>query len=70
MVDTVAQDLSTVKEELDKVKTKYIISMTHPTSKLSNLDEDCLYVIRQRIDIDGVYHLIAAAKNIKGNCLN
>ena len=68
MVDTVAQDLSAVKEQLNIISAKYIISRTHPTSKLSKLDEECLYVIRQQIDIDGVYHLIAAAKMEKGNC--
>lgn len=68
MVDTVAQNLSAVKEQLDKVNAKYIISMTHPTSNRSSIDEDCLYVIRQQVDIDGVYHLIAAAKMLKGNC--
>ena len=65
MVDTVAQCLSTVKEQLDKINAKYIISMTSPTRNLAELDEDCLYVIRQQIDTDGVYHLIAAAKMAK-----
>jgi len=62
MVDTVAQCLSAVKVQLDGINAKYIISMTRPTSNLSCLDKDCFYVIRQRIDIEGVYHLIAAAK--------
>ena len=62
MVDTVAQCLSIVKEQLDKINAKYIISMTAPTRNLTNLDENCPYVIRQQIDTDGVYHLVAAAK--------
>ena len=68
MVDTVAQCLSAAKEQLEEVNAKYIISMTSPTRHLSNLDEDCLYVIRQQIDTDGVYHLIAAAKMEKEKC--
>ena len=68
MVDTVAQCLSAVKEQLDKVNIKYTISRTLPTRDLEKLDENCLYVIRQQIDIDGVYHLIAAAKMKKENC--
>jgi len=65
MVDTVAQCLSTVTEQLDKVNVKYVISITTPTRNLSNLDENNLYVIRQQIDVDGVYHLIAGAKMVK-----
>ena len=65
MVDTVAQSLSVVKEQFDKDKVKYIISRTRPTRNMSNLDEECLYVIRQQIDTDGVYHLIVAAKMVK-----
>lgn len=68
MVDTVAQCLSAVKEQLDKVNAKYMVSITSPTRNLSRLDEDCLYVIRQQIDTDGVYHLIAAAKMGKEKC--
>jgi len=68
MVDTVAQCLSAVKEQLDKVNVKYTISRTFPTRDLEKLDENCLYVIRQQIDMDGVYHLIAAAKMKKENC--
>ena len=61
-MDTVSQCLSAVKVQLDGINAKYIISMTRPTSNLSNLDKDRFYVIRQRLDTDGVYHLITAAK--------
>jgi len=67
-VDTVAHCLVVAKEQLDEVNVKYIISMTRPTRNLSNLDENYLYVIRQRIDTDGVYHLIVAAKMGKEKC--
>ena len=68
MVDTVAQCLTAVKEHLDEVNAKYSISMTRPTRNLADLDDDCLYVIRQQIDTDGIYHLIVAAKVREGKC--
>ncbi|MBC8014708.1 MAG: hypothetical protein H7X79_03070 [Sporomusaceae bacterium] len=61
MVDTVAQSLAVVSKQLDKNNIKYITSMTRPTRTSSILDKDSLYVIRQQIDADGVYHLIVAA---------
>lgn len=68
MVDTVAQSLSTVKGQLDKMNAKYMISLTSPTRDSSNLDEDRLYVIRQQLDSDGIYHLTAAVKMGKEKC--
>jgi len=68
MVDTVAQCISAAKEQLNEVNAKYVISMTRPTRNLSNLDEERLYVIRQQIDTDGIYHLIVAAKMGKEKC--
>lgn len=62
MVNTVAQYLPTVRKQLDEMNVKYLISTTRPTRHVSNLDEDCLYVIRQQIDTNGVYHLTVAAK--------
>ena len=61
-MDTVAQCLSAVKRQLDEVNAKYNITLTSPTNNLPHLDEDCLYVIRQRIDAGGVYHLVAAVQ--------
>jgi len=67
-LDIIAQCLSVVKEQLDEVNAQYLISITSPTRNLSKLDEDNLYVIRQQLDDDGVYHLIAAAKMGKEKC--
>ncbi|MEN6413157.1 MAG: hypothetical protein ABFC84_10440 [Veillonellales bacterium] len=61
-MDTVAQSLALVQQELDKAKIQYTVSVTHPTRKFFKLQEDCLYVIRQHIDADGIYHLVAAGK--------
>lgn len=60
-MDTVAQSLAVVSKQFDEENIKYITSMTRPTRNSSNLDKDCLYVIRQRIDADGIYQLIVAA---------
>jgi hypothetical protein len=68
MVDAVAQCLSAVKKQLDQVKIPYKIAISRPNRNLSNLDEECLYVIRQQVDSDGVYHLVAAAKMAKEKC--
>ena len=63
-----AQCLSTVKEQFDGMNIQYSISIASPTRNLSSLDEDNLYVIRQQLDDEGVYHLIAAAKMGKEKC--
>jgi len=60
-VDTIAQCLSVVSKQLDKDNIKYVVSMTRPTRNDSNLDKNCIYIIRQQIDTDGVYQLIVAA---------
>lgn len=67
-MDTVAQCLSLVQKELDESKKKYRISISRPTRTVSNLDEDCLYVIRQQMDADDTYHLTVAAKMGKEKC--
>ena len=61
-MDTVAQSLCTVKEKLDEVNAKYTVTISRPTRQVSNLEEESFYIIRQQVDSDGVYHLIAAAK--------
>jgi len=61
-VDTVAQSLSEAKAQLEQAAIQYSISITRPTRNTADLDEQCLYVIRQQINRDGVYQLTAAAK--------
>ncbi len=65
-MDTVAQSLCEIKKQLDEANLPYIVSLTHPSRAVTNLDEKSLYVIRQKIDTEGVYHLLAAAKMGKG----
>jgi len=61
-MDTVAQCLSDIKKQLDEGNLPYVVSITRPTRTLTNVDEECLYVIRQQVDKEGIYHLLAAAK--------
>ncbi|TWH48631.1 hypothetical protein [Sporomusa sp. KB1] len=61
MVDTVAQPLSKVIGRLEQANCKYNITVTKPSRELFQL-EDKLYVIKQQLDADGIYNLIAAAK--------
>lgn len=67
-MDTVAQKLATVSKQLDTDNIKYIVSVTRPTRNESSLDKDCLYVIRQQIDADGVYRLTVAASMGQEKC--
>lgn len=66
-MDSVAQDLLVVQKQLVENNTNYTITKTCPTRDLSKLDEDSLYVIRQQVDENGVYHLTTAAKMKKEN---
>ena len=67
-MDTVAQSLAAVSKKLDEESIRYTVSMTRPTRDTSNLDKDCLYIIRQQIDADGVYQLIVAASMGQEKC--
>ncbi|CVK17621.1 MULTISPECIES: hypothetical protein [Sporomusa] len=60
-MDTVAQPLSEVINKLEQNDSKYTVTITKPSRNMFQLD-DTLYVIRQQVDADGIYHLIAAAK--------
>jgi len=61
-LDVLAQPLSFVTDQLDKKNLRYIVKVTRPTRDFFKVDENCLYVIRQHIDADGIYCLVAAAK--------
>ena len=60
-MDTVAQPLSEVINKLEQSDRKYTVTVTKPSRNMFQLD-DTLYVIRQQVNADGIYHLIAAAK--------
>ena len=60
-MDTVAQPLSEVIGKLEQANCKYSITVTKPSRETFQL-EDKLYVIRQQLNADGIFNLIAAAK--------
>lgn len=61
-VDTVGQPLSEIRQQLDKLNSRYTITCSRPITRMFSVDDNCLYVIRQHIDADGIYHLVAAGK--------
>lgn len=61
MIDTVAQPLSEVISKLEQSNCKYNITVTKPSRTQFHLEET-LYVIRQRLNADGIVNLVVAAK--------
>lgn len=61
-MDTVGRTLDEVTADLGKLKIPFEVFITKPRNRKFSTDPDCLYVIRQHIDADGIYHLIAAGK--------
>lgn len=61
-MDTVGQPLSEIRQQLDKLNSRYTITCSRPITRMFSVDDNCLYVIRQHIDADGIYHLVAAGK--------
>jgi hypothetical protein len=61
-LDLVGKLLTEVLEQLDKLHVKHTISITRPINRMFSVNENCLYVIRQHQDADGVYHIVAAGK--------
>jgi hypothetical protein len=64
-MDTIAQPLSTVIDQLESKRFKYSITITKPHRDIFALNHDDLYVIRQSQDETGTYILVAAAKMTK-----
>lgn len=61
-MDTVGQPLSEVRQQLEQFNLRYTISYTQPITRMFSVDNNYLYVIRQHLDADGIYHLVAAGK--------
>lgn len=61
-IDAVAEPLEKVVRQLETENLKYVVSYTRPKREYNGLDRNSLFVIRQRIDADGVYNLTVAAK--------
>jgi len=60
--DAVAKPLSEVTRELKGRNIEYLLQRTSPKRRLDDLDERELFVIKQYIDVNGIYHLTIAAK--------
>lgn len=61
-MDVVGQPLAKATEQLDKLQLKYTFLITRPLNRMFTVDENCLYVIRQHLNADGIYQLVAAGK--------
>jgi hypothetical protein len=60
--DAVAKPLADVLSELKGRNLQYLLRRTSPKRRLDALEERELFVIRQQIDAQGIYHLTVAAK--------
>ncbi len=61
-MDAIGQPLGAVIQQLDALQCKYNLVMTRPPRSVYIENDVCLYVIRQRVSDDGVYHLIVTPK--------
>ncbi|MEG6585916.1 hypothetical protein [Dendrosporobacter sp. 1207_IL3150] len=61
-MDILAQPLHLVTEAMDKLSYRYTVKISRPTRDFFKVEGDALYVIRQRLDADGQYQIVAAAK--------
>ncbi|MHC1746237.1 MAG: hypothetical protein AB9895_03840 [Negativicutes bacterium] len=61
-MDTIGQPLEMVIQQLNALQYQYNVVMTRPARGLQPENNSCLYVIRQLISDDGVYHLVVASK--------
>ena len=61
-MDMVAQPLQSILPELEARQISYTLSMTRPGRQTFPLLDDCLYVVRQTLDDNGIYHIVIAAK--------
>lgn len=58
----IGQPLNDISLQLTDQKISFIVHRTHPDRDILKLDEQTLYVVRQRFEADGILHLVAAAK--------
>jgi len=61
-LDIIGQPLELAIRQLDALQCKYKVTRTQPARAPLLGNDICLYVLRQNIDKDGVFHLIVAAK--------
>lgn len=61
-MDLLAQPLAAARQKLNELNCQYTVKITRPTRNFFAVNDDSLYVIRQRADSDGICHLVAAAR--------
>ncbi len=61
-MDTVGRLLHEVELELQSRGIAYTVKRTYPTRDFFSVDDETLYVIRQKIINDATYELVVAAK--------
>lgn len=66
-MDTIGQPLEMIVQQLDALQHQYNVILTRPLRGPKQEDISSLYVIRQIISDNGVYHLVVASKMIKAH---
>ena len=66
-IDVVAQPLAKAIQLLQEKNISYQVTIAVPSKTKFELELDGHYVIRQRIDANNTYCLVAASR-MKGNC--
>jgi hypothetical protein len=62
MVDVIGRPLAEAEAMLQAGKIPYTVVRTYPTRDFFKVDEDCLYIVRQKIIDDGTLQIAIAAK--------
>jgi len=62
MVDVIGRPLAEAEAMLQAGKIPYTVVRTYPTRDFFKVDEDCLYIVRQKIIDDGTLQIVIAAK--------
>ena len=61
-MDLVAQPLQEIIPLMEALQINYIVQVTSPTRAVFKVDATRLYVVKQYEGVDGVHHLVVAAK--------
>ena len=62
MVDVIGRPLAEAEAMLQAEEIPYTVVRTYPTRDFFKVDEDCLYIVRQKIIDDGTLQIAIAAK--------
>ncbi|MFA6850013.1 MAG: RNA-3-phosphate cyclase [Selenomonadaceae bacterium] len=62
MVDVIGRPLTEAEAMLQVGKIPYTVMRTYPTRDFFKIDENCLYIVRQKTINDGTLQLVVAAK--------